>query len=278
MDDAMHDLITQFPHEFCIVTLRSLELGAASSTLLVSHCAYLLWRHYPPASAPDTGLLLAGLLRVALFLPRPCLWLAMRRQLQRARCQPTPQRVARRLQRLLARPQRAEQALAAWFYCWLGGLALALWVLPPTPLTAALWQHVQCNAAALVLVRLASGAGFIWLQGRDLQRGVTAGMLEAHTTLAPYAGSSSSSSGGGGSDGKEEEECAICYAAFEPGADALVRTLACRHFFHQKCVDEWLLQKQNTCPLCLKPVGPGAEEEGEDEEEDEDGAGEGKRD
>jgi len=52
------------------------------------------------------------------------------------------------------------------------------------------------------------------------------------------------------------DECAICLGCFEPGQ--VVRTLPCRHEFHQPCVDRWLLGAYSVadsgappcCPLC----------------------------
>ncbi|CAI4231273.1 unnamed protein product [Auanema sp. JU1783] len=47
-------------------------------------------------------------------------------------------------------------------------------------------------------------------------------------------------------------ECAICMVDFEVGE--YVRYLPCMHFFHQECVDDWLLTRSFTCPTCMEPV------------------------
>ena len=52
------------------------------------------------------------------------------------------------------------------------------------------------------------------------------------------------------------EACTICLETFADGE--VIRPLPCGHFFHQTCVDVWLLEQAHTCPLCkddvLKPA------------------------
>jgi E3 ubiquitin-protein ligase RNF11 len=54
---------------------------------------------------------------------------------------------------------------------------------------------------------------------------------------------------------KDEEqkvnECAICFEDFDEGDS--IRYLPCVHFYHQKCVDDWLI-RSFTCPSCMAPV------------------------
>lgn len=42
------------------------------------------------------------------------------------------------------------------------------------------------------------------------------------------------------------DECIIC---LEEYGDNPIRTLKCSHSFHKKCIDKWILQK-NECPIC----------------------------
>lgn len=48
------------------------------------------------------------------------------------------------------------------------------------------------------------------------------------------------------------ESCAICVDEFS-GGDQL-RVLPCDHYFHSKCIDEWLINHSSLCPLCKKAV------------------------
>lgn len=50
---------------------------------------------------------------------------------------------------------------------------------------------------------------------------------------------------------QESDNCAICLDEFTKGQ--VIRTLPCRHNFHCKCVDDWLI-KRRTCPLCKMDI------------------------
>ena len=49
------------------------------------------------------------------------------------------------------------------------------------------------------------------------------------------------------------DTCTICLELYK--ADDQIAELSCdkRHFFHEKCIDDWLKNKQE-CPLCKKAV------------------------
>ncbi|XP_050236002.1 brassinosteroid-responsive RING protein 1 [Mercurialis annua] len=50
-------------------------------------------------------------------------------------------------------------------------------------------------------------------------------------------------------DGELPESCAVCLYDFEGGAE--IRWLKnCKHIFHRACLDRWMDQDRNTCPLC----------------------------
>lgn len=48
------------------------------------------------------------------------------------------------------------------------------------------------------------------------------------------------------------QECAICLGSFVEGDR--VRVLPCSHIFHQAEVDDWLLSRKRTCPVCMRDV------------------------
>ena len=47
--------------------------------------------------------------------------------------------------------------------------------------------------------------------------------------------------------GKKKEQCLICLSEFKDKEE--IRNLYCNHFFHRKCIDNWL-NINKTCPLC----------------------------
>jgi len=54
----------------------------------------------------------------------------------------------------------------------------------------------------------------------------------------------------------EQKSCCICIECFVEGDS--VRTLPCKHNFHAKCIDRWLLQCSDCCPEDSLPVVPEA--------------------
>lgn len=48
-----------------------------------------------------------------------------------------------------------------------------------------------------------------------------------------------------------EEICCICQDSFLIGSQK--RTLKCNHFFHDTCIEKWLVTKIK-CPLCSKDI------------------------
>lgn len=47
-----------------------------------------------------------------------------------------------------------------------------------------------------------------------------------------------------------EDNCIICYTHFEK--DEMLTELDCKHCFHTECINKWLLESSNKCPLCNK--------------------------
>lgn len=51
------------------------------------------------------------------------------------------------------------------------------------------------------------------------------------------------------------KDCAVCLDEFNEEDE--IRCLTnCKHMFHQKCLDRWMDQIQETCPLCRAPILP----------------------
>lgn len=49
-------------------------------------------------------------------------------------------------------------------------------------------------------------------------------------------------------DDDDNVTCPICFEEFDDGQ--ILRVLPCKHRFHAKCVDPWLLNSSSHCPLC----------------------------
>ena len=54
---------------------------------------------------------------------------------------------------------------------------------------------------------------------------------------------------------QDNERCPICLVDYNLGDD--VRKLLCTHSFHQECIDQWLTQSHNSCPMCRSAVCAG---------------------
>ena len=48
------------------------------------------------------------------------------------------------------------------------------------------------------------------------------------------------------------ENCPICFTSFTK--DDNIRNLVCNHIFHKECIDKWLVDFENTCPVCKKKL------------------------
>nr|GME16516.1 E3 ubiquitin-protein ligase RHA1B-like [Ipomoea batatas] len=55
--------------------------------------------------------------------------------------------------------------------------------------------------------------------------------------------------------GGGEESCAVCLCEYESG-DEIRRLRNCSHIFHRRCLDRWIDNGRNTCPLCRASLVP----------------------
>lgn len=46
----------------------------------------------------------------------------------------------------------------------------------------------------------------------------------------------------------DEDFCSICLDTYKPKDK--IKTLPCKHRYHRKCINQWLINPSNTCPQC----------------------------
>lgn len=54
------------------------------------------------------------------------------------------------------------------------------------------------------------------------------------------------------SEFKYDHNCNICTEEID--SNKMHRELPCKHVFHPECVDKWLLERDDKCPMCREPV------------------------
>lgn len=250
-----------FPQEAAIVLQRSVELSAIFSCLLGMHCTVLAFNSMVAGASNPDGFdideVLQGLclVRIICMAPRPYWWIRERAQFVRARRLPTPQELARRLVEIHSQSRGAMEEGLRKLYC--GWLACATLVVclarlapEPTALTEHMWRHLLINFSSMVMHRISCMLLFLYLSRSDIRRGVSPHALDAHTTRGTVTGQVQVGAQVGGHSGSE---CSICLCEYVCGEE--VRTLSCGHCFHRNCLDPWLLNHRNRCPLCLEIVG-----------------------
>ncbi|WOL04575.1 RING-H2 finger protein ATL50 [Canna indica] len=57
-----------------------------------------------------------------------------------------------------------------------------------------------------------------------------------------------------GDETSNSVECVFCLSDVEEGEE--VRELRCKHLFHRRCLDRWLVERRATCPLCRDALVP----------------------
>jgi len=49
-----------------------------------------------------------------------------------------------------------------------------------------------------------------------------------------------------------DESCCICLDEYHQGQGETITDLPCGHFFHKKCIDPWLIERDRVCPICKR--------------------------
>mmetsp|Transcript_5329 Transcript_5329/g.12824 ORF Transcript_5329/g.12824 Transcript_5329/m.12824 type:complete len:270 (-) Transcript_5329:129-938(-) len=252
-DSPMAEMFLLFPHESAVVMQRGIELGIICSCLLVLHCAMIVVRFWDTSSSCESVLHFLCMVRVVCAVARPYFWCHRRKLFVEARCQPTPQQVTQRLLDITAHPFAIERCLLLFYYWWLVGITIAVWITcfeGGSDFTQLLWRHCVLNFCSIILHRISCVLLFCYLTHSDMKRGIPLDLLEKYTKCFPYSSGGSSAAQLNGC----ELECSICFGPYIEGEH--IRKLHCRHHFHRRCVDVWLVEHQNKCPLCLRGVGP----------------------
>lgn len=256
----MVEMFRMFPRESAVVMQRGIELGVICNILLVGHCSALVKQHW--ASLAISGLLdrvlwFSCLVRLALVAPRPHFWMKTWNLFADARKQQTPQLVAQRLVDIYAHPFAEERCLLLSYYVWLVAISalLCLTPVPSSPLATGLQRHCLLSFVSILLHRVLCVSMFFYLVWRDQRQRSPARALEKNSTTASWGGALLNL-GFGGDDPVcygDPKACCICLGCYNSGEQ--LRVLKCGHYFHQSCVDTWILKHRNCCPLCLLVVG-----------------------
>eukprot|EP01012_Entosiphon_sulcatum_P056237 TRINITY_DN7960_c0_g1_i1.p1 TRINITY_DN7960_c0_g1~~TRINITY_DN7960_c0_g1_i1.p1 ORF type:complete len:274 (+),score=37.76 TRINITY_DN7960_c0_g1_i1:37-822(+) len=257
----MQDLFVQYPVECAILMRRVLLIGCGPFTVLAAHNALLLRRAWQDEPADERGLEFTALwafsmLRLVAFVPRPFLWYCLLQMYNHARRLPSPQQIGEYLTAIQHTWQvKVNMRLTQFAYFYLTLTFLWTWSAwdryPTATLARQLFAHCCCSVLVMASYQLCAVFFFYRLLNADLDRGVSREVLEKHSCLTVFGEEPER-------DKEElEETCSICFHEYATGDT--VRKLLCRHNFHARCIDHWLVKRKNLCPLCARPVGASAD-------------------
>lgn len=255
-NSPMVEMFTRFPHESAVVMQRGIEFGIMCSSFLVSHCWMLVLQFWSSNRYSDTILRAFCVARIVCALPRPYFWFHTRKLFVEARDQPTPQMITQRLLDIYAHPFAVERGLLCFYYAWLACTTAVVRFMhfegdsavePHGRFVQELWRHCLLNFASIILHRVMCVILFYYLMNSDLKRGITVGVLNRYSARLVFHADRAEVAG-------SDPECSICFGRYSEGDE--MRKLRCGHIFHRECVDVWLLEHQNRCPLCVAVVGP----------------------
>lgn len=264
----MSQLVEQFPRESAIAVQRSIEISSVLGSLLCFHGALSVWKFTPSGTSsgvgggvlsPDVILWALLIARVVSLVSRPYFWFKARQNVKIARDLPTPQLVAQRLLEI-RKPDSPSATLHrnliyTWLACAFVGSGVAQWLgCEHAALPSEVRLHVYTNVVAMSFHKAACIAVFAFTMRNSAgapARGIQKAALDSCTErvdFRPGCESCLRSLGGGDMD------CSICLDSYASGDE--IRKLGCKHHFHRRCLDGWLLEHNNRCPLCLSVVAP----------------------
>eukprot|EP00916_Digyalum_oweni_P005853 GHVL01010142.1.p1 GENE.GHVL01010142.1~~GHVL01010142.1.p1 ORF type:complete len:255 (+),score=34.71 GHVL01010142.1:45-809(+) len=239
-------IVNNSPIEMSIVQQTSIYIGAPLSTCLVFYNSWFVCKHlFTAASWGDQLVKILTIIRVVAFIPRPYLWKYMLKDLDAARRERTPQRVAAMIN------NSSRTSLWRWntrflrfYWIWLISSFITTHSLPSRgPLLGMLRRHILFSIFIDMSVRFGLYFFFIYLKNTTwLERNISIKTLNKYSKLITIE------------DIKIDNVCAIC--SFEYKTGDKVRLLRCEHRFHIECVDPWIRCRQNSCPTCRAPAVP----------------------
>lgn len=249
----MQELVVEHPVECAILMRRILLVGIGPFTALALNNAALLYTWAGPVGELGWEIRLLwglALLRLLIFLPRPWLWFHLLAMYTRARHKPSPQEITHELLAIQNTWQvRVNFRLTQFAYAYLAVTFVWTWASwERCALARELFRHCCWSVATMVVYQLCALLIFYrLLNSKSLERGVSHQVLAAHTALVRF----------GDADAPAlEAQCSVCFYEYSEGES--IRVLQCKHNFHARCIDAWLTQRKNLCPLCARPVGKAA--------------------
>ncbi|VVB15791.1 unnamed protein product [Arabis nemorensis] len=108
-------------------------------------------------------------------------------------------------------------------------------------------RHLRKHLHDPLLSRLVSDEIIAQAKGRDLSQRTLYMIIVVKLTQKEYLVVPAPST--------DQETCAICLETMSESKTSPISQLPnCGHLFHEQCLNKWLGQQQNSCPLCRQAV------------------------
>mmetsp|Transcript_20925 Transcript_20925/g.51263 ORF Transcript_20925/g.51263 Transcript_20925/m.51263 type:complete len:293 (-) Transcript_20925:334-1212(-) len=255
-DEGAFQLFVHHPHECCVLYRRMITLGIWPTLMLVFHNAYLVATDLAECPNGDCKGRIRFwyywcMFRLVMVIPRPYWWLRAMKEYTNAMNALTPEDMTRRL----IRTQRTwwvwlNHQFGTLFTFWLiVSLVLCYFDVFPCTFSRHFWGHCLLNLANQLFQRLISVMMLLYLTTSNMRRGIPEAVLHAHSRVVVFEDEKQ----GKRELGERDLECSICFGEYCAGQH--IRQLNCSHHYHKNCVDPWLVEQKNRCPLCNYTVG-----------------------